>query len=245
MTKNRTAIVVGASSGIGAACARELAQRGYRVAALARRQERLEELKSGPGGDAISTYAHDVKDVEAVPDLFAGIVRDLGRLDMIIYATGVMPKIEQDTYDFAKDREVLDTNLLGCVRWLNEAAPFMQKQGSGSIVGISSIAGDRGRVGYPVYNTSKAAMNTYLEALRNRLTRHGVRVTTIKPGYVATSMTEGMKGLFWVAQPEQAAKAIVSAAEKGRQTRYVLRRWGLVGMVIRNIPSFIFRKLDI
>lgn len=237
---SRRVLVVGASSGIGAACVRECAARGYTVAAIARRADLLATL-----GDGVRTYEHDVTDFDAVPGLFETIAADLGGLDMIIYAAGVMPENDIDTYDFANDRQVIDVNLLGCVAWLNQAAPWFRKQGSGAIVGISSIAGDRGRVGYPVYNTSKAAMNTYLEALRNRLTRHGVTVTTIKPGYVATAMTEGMEGLFWVAKPEQAAKAIISAGERGKHTRYVLRRWWLVGMVIRCMPSFIFRRLDI
>jgi short-subunit dehydrogenase len=88
-------------------------------------------------------------------------------------------------------------------------------------------------------------MNTYLEALRNRVSRDGVTVTTIKPGYVATALTEGLEKMFWVASPETAARQIINAAESGKHTRYVLRRWWLVGFVIRSIPSFIFRKMDI
>ncbi len=238
------ALVIGASSGIGAACVTELVRRGYRVAAVARREDLLESLHAA-APEHVRTYGHDVTDFDVIPDRFSEIVNDLGGLSMVIYAAGVMPKIDVDTYDLEKDKQVIDVNLLGCIAWLNQAAPFFQQQGSGSIVGISSIAGDRGRVGYPVYNTSKAAMNTYLEALRNRLTRHGVSVTTIKPGYVATVMTEGMDGLFWVAKPEQAARAIVSAGERGVHTRYVLRRWALVGFVIRCIPSFIFRRMNV
>jgi NAD(P)-dependent dehydrogenase (short-subunit alcohol dehydrogenase family) len=243
---HRTAIVVGASSGIGAACVQELVRRGYTVAAVARRIDALEALRAAcDAPDRVRIHAHDVTDFDDVPSLFRRIVDDLSGLGMIIYAAGAMPRIDPDTWDFAKDRLVLDTNLLGCVAWLDEAAPRLRDQGAGAIVGISSIAGDRGRRGYPAYTTSKAAMNTFLEALRNRLSRHGVTVTTIKPGYVDTVMTQGMKGLFWVASTEQAAQAIVSAAERGVHTRYVLRRWALVGFVIRSIPSFIFRKMDI
>ena len=236
----RRALILGASSGIGAACARECHARGFEVAAVARRADLLATL-----GEGVRTYEHDVTDFDSVPGLFERITSDLGGLDLIIYAAGVMPENDIDTWNFENDRKVIDVNLLGCIAWLNQAGPWFRKQGAGAIFGISSIAGDRGRVGYPVYNTSKAAMNTYLEALRNRLTRHGVSVTTIKPGYVATAMTEGMKGLFWVASPDQAAKAIVSAGLRGTHTRYVLKRWWLIGTIIRCIPSFIFRRLDI
>ena len=243
-TQPQCALVIGASSGIGAACVTELVRRGYRVAAVARREDRLDSLRDA-APEQVRTYVDDVTEFDTVPARFSEIVNDLGGLSMVIYAAGVMPKIDVDTYDFAKDRKVIDVNLLGCIAWLNQAAPFFQRQGSGSIVGISSIAGDRGRIGYPVYNTSKAAMNTYLEALRNRLSRYGVSVTTIKPGYVATAITEGMEGLFWVAKAEQAARAIVTAGERGKHTRYVLRRWALVGLVIRCIPSLIFRRMNV
>ena len=211
---------------------------------MARRLDLLESLRDAHP-DQILPYSIDVTDFDVIPERFKQIVEELGGLDMIVYAAGVMPEINPDTYDFAKDRAVIEVNLLGCVAWLNQAAPLLAAQGSGAIVGVSSIAGDRGRHGYPVYNTSKAAMNTYLEALRNRVARQGVSVTTIKPGYVATVMTEGMEGLFWVATPEQAGRAIVNAAEAGRHTRYVLRRWALVGLVIRCIPSFVFRRMNI
>lgn len=244
--RGRNAIVIGASSGIGAACVKELVARGYRVAALARREQDLAAVKAAcKDPEAVWVRAHDVRDLDDVEAAFAEIAGRFGQVDMVIYASGVMPKITPETYDTAKDAETIAVNFLGCVAWLNLAAGFMRKAGRGRIAGISSIAGDRGRRGYPVYNASKAAMNAYLEALRNRVHRDGVRVTTIKPGYVDTAMTEGMKGMFWVAKPEIAARQIVDAVERGRHTRYVLRRWALVGLAIRMIPSFIFRKMNI
>ncbi|MAG58891.1 MAG: short-chain dehydrogenase [Planctomycetes bacterium] len=242
----KTAIVVGASSGIGAACVRDLAARGFDVAIVARREDKLQTVAASASGGKVTPWKHDVTAFEEVPDLFSRIVEDLGgSLDMIIYAAAIMPDCDIDTWNFDDDKAVIDTNLTGCMAWLNQAGPLLRKQGSGSIVGISSIAGDRGRVKFPAYNTSKAAMNTYLEALRNRLCRHGVRVTTIKPGYVATSMTEGKAGLFWVASADQAGKAVVDAGLKGKNTRYVFRRWWIVATVIRCIPSFIFRRLNV
>jgi short-subunit dehydrogenase len=114
----------------------------------------------------------------------------------------------------------------------------------GQIVGVSSIAGDRGRVGAPGYNTSKAGLNTYLESLRNRLSRYGVSVTTVKPGFVQTRLLANASKAFWVISPEEAAREIFQAAQRQRQTVYVPRRWGLVGLIIRHIPSFIFRRLS-
>ena len=137
-------------------------------------------------------------------------------------------------------------NVDGCIAWCNEAAKLMGTQREGTIVGIGSIAGDRGRKGNPVYCTTKAAVATYLEALRNRLSEVGVHVLTVKPGFVATPMTEGLDGLFWLISAEQAAKTILGAARRRFwSTRYVPLRWMAVGTVIRLIPSILFRRLSI
>ena len=172
------AIVVGASSGTGAALTRRLTLSGYLVAAVARRQETLAELATSIEAKlpetalpTVRTYAHDVTQFAEVPDLFQQIVLDLGGLDLIVYAAAVQAPIEANEYNFAKDEEMINTNLLGAIAWLNQAAMRFDRARRGHIVGISSIAGDRGRVAAPVYNTSKAALNTYLEALRNRLVR--------------------------------------------------------------------------
>ncbi|MEM7306219.1 MAG: SDR family NAD(P)-dependent oxidoreductase [Planctomycetota bacterium] len=247
----RRAIVVGASSGMGEAIVRQLAAEGYRVAALARRAERLEELRAAASeaaertGGAVIVRAHDVANTDEVPALFEELVRELGGLDLLVFAAGIMPKIEPKEYDTAKDLDILSVNVAGCVAWCNPTAHLFQTQREGTIVGISSIAGDRGRKGNPVYCTSKAAMNTYLEALRNRLSEVGVHVCTIKPGYVDTAMTKGMDGLFWLISAEQAARQILAAARNRVNTRYVPVRWNLVGLVLRLVPSFLFRKASI
>lgn len=245
------AIVIGASSGIGAALTRRLALSGYLVAAVARRQEALEELCASinatmPGEDsqAVWPYVHDVTNFDEVPQLFQEIVRDLGGLDLIVYGAAVQPATDSHEYNFAKDEAMINTNLMGAVAWLNQAAMRFDRARRGQIVGISSIAGDRGRVAAPVYNTSKAGLNTYLEALRNRLSGRGVTVTTIKPGFVQTRLLENASKTFWVISPEDAASQIHSAITRRQQTVYVPKRWSLVGMIIRHIPSFIFRRLS-
>jgi NAD(P)-dependent dehydrogenase (short-subunit alcohol dehydrogenase family) len=230
---------------------RRLAAEGYRVAALARRTEKLEELAAACADDCARTGGevlvaqHDVLDTDDVAELFERLVRDLGGLDLFVYASGIMPAVELDEYDTAKDLEQIAINLEGCVAWGNAAARLFQTQRTGTIVGVSSIAGDRGRKGNPVYCTTKAAMATYLEALRNRLSEVGVHVCTIKPGFIDTPMTEGLEGLFWLISADEAARQILSAARNRVNTRYVPARWWLVGTIIKLIPSFLFRKLNI
>lgn len=241
------ALVVGASSGIGAALVTELAQQGYLVAAVARRTDKLTELQAkvnGRDNGRCLIYTHDVTNYDEVPTLFQEIVRDLGGLDLVIYSAGTQPFVALEEYDFAKDKAMIEVNLLGAMAWLNATAVRFDRMGAGQIVGIGSIAGDRGRVGAPGYNTSKAGLATYLEALRNRLSQKGVGVTTIKPGFVDTILLENAPKTFWVISPEKAAKIIIKAAQKGRQTVYAPARWGLVGLIIRHIPSFIFRRMN-
>jgi len=262
MTKSRTqmparatplqprkrAILIGASSGIGAALARRLAREGYIVALLARRQERLralcDEINNACGETRALWYAHDVTDYGSVPGLLQKALADLGGLDLFVYNSGIALPGGFKHYEFDKDLRTTEVNYVGALAWLNPVAAMFRSLGAGQIVGISSVGGERGRVNNPAYQASKAALTSYLESLRNRLTRRGVHVLTVKPGYVATEMTAGQKGLFWVVTADQAAADIWKAIRHHKQVIYIPARWVLVMLIVRNIPSFIFRRLN-
>ena len=240
------AVIVGASSGIGAETAKHLAARGCAVALLARRLVDLETVAGAiraAGGTAF-VYAHDVTEYDAVPALFQSVCRDLGGCDAVIYAAGVMPRVSANEYDFAKDSAMIAVNVCGAVAWFNEAAVRFAAAGEGTIVGIGSVSGDRGRRGQPVYCATKAALETYLEALRNRVGRLGVRVVTVKPGPVDTPMTQGLTLPLLLPAPE-AARQIVAVAESGARVAYVPGVWRYLMAVIRAIPSPVFQKMNI
>ena len=146
MKKFEYAIVIGASSGIGAELVRQLAAEGTRVAAIARRGEKLQAL-ANELGDKVLPYEHDVTNYEAVPTLFQKVTKELGGLDLVIYAAGVMPQVGHSEYDFDKDKQMIEVNLLGAIAWLDQAAIRFENTKHGSIVGIGSVAGDRGRCG--------------------------------------------------------------------------------------------------
>ena len=247
LSPQKRAILVGASSGIGAALAHRLADEGYQIALLARRAEKLsalaDEINSKHGETRAIYYIHDVTDYESIPELLQKIITDLGGLDTFIYNAGVALMVGLKKYDFEKDRQMMEVNLIGALAWLNPIVEKFQELKRGQIVGISSVAGERGRVGSPAYNSSKAALTTYLEALRNRLDKNGVNILTVKPGFVQTDMIKDAKKLFWVISPEQAAKDIYKAMQKRKQEIYTPARWRWVMLIVRNIPSFIFRKL--
>lgn len=241
------AVVVGASTGIGAALVRKLAAEGYRVAALARDVAKLEALcaQINVGGETqVVAYPHDVTDTASIPALFQQLVNELGGIDAFVYCAGVMPKVEINEFDLKKDQQMLATNLAGAVAWLGQAGALFQGMKAGKLVGISSVSGDRGRVLNPAYNASKAGMDTYLEGLRNRLTRHGVHVLTVKPGFVDTEMLKGSPRSFGVISPEQCADGIWKAMKAGKQLVYIPWWWRYLMLAARNVPSFIFRRLS-
>ena len=248
VSRSGTCIVVGASSGIGLAVARRLAIEGRKVAMLARREPELRAMAAtiddALGRQAAFAFVHDAADLDAAEPLFARIEQQLGPVDELHYVAGVMPDVAIDEFDLGKDRQQVMVNMLGCIAWCNAAARRFQARKSGCIVGVSSVAQDRGRVGRPVYNASKAGMDTYLEALRNRLWRHGVRVTTIRPGFVETPMTAGLQ-LKGAISADAAAGSILRARDRQRAIAYVPGKWRLVMFVIRSIPSFVFRRLSI
>jgi NAD(P)-dependent dehydrogenase (short-subunit alcohol dehydrogenase family) len=127
--------------------------------------------------------------------------------------------------------------------WCDEAARWLATARAGTIVGVSSVAGERGRRGHPAYCASKAGLNTYLESLRGRLAAHGVRVVTVKPGFVRTAMLEGRGRLPWVIESDDAARRIASALRGRATVVYVPRRWRLVGFLLRSLPGAALRRI--
>lgn len=249
LNPRKRAIVIGASVGMGAALSRKLAKEGYSLALVARQKEKLDALcgEINAGGERLAlAYPHDVSKYSEVPALLHKIVSDLGGLDVVVFLAGVnYPPGGNDKYNFENDRKMVEINLIGAMAWLTPVAEMFQSAKAGQIVGIGSVAGDRGRVANPGYNTSKAGLHTYLEALRNRLTRHGVNVLTVKPGFVKTDMLKAAAGPTpFAIEPEKAADDIYKAMQKRRQTVYTPFFWAYIMQIIRHIPSFIFRRMS-
>ncbi len=252
------ALIVGASSGIGAALARELAARGYTLALLARRASALDtlsvEINQRANTEVAHAYSHDVRDYAAAPDLYAHILQQFeengATLRTLIYVAGVMPASEgNDVWSFEDERAMLETNTIGAMRWLGLGATTFIQSGHGALVGVSSVAGDRGRRGNGAYMASKAALSTYLESLRYRLHARygsGIRVVTVKPGYVATAMlADTHPPRPMVISAEAAARRIADACERGPEVVYVPGWWRLVMAGIQALPGFAMTRLPI
>lgn len=237
------AIVVGASSGIGHALAKELAARGWRLGIAARREPLLRELAAGiPGGAPIACV--DVTSIEQARERLEELIARLGgRVDLWVQSSGW----GEPNPTLAADIELgtVDVNVRGWVNCVNVAVRAFERQGSGQLVGLSSIAGIRGAGVAPAYGASKAFESTYLEALRASLARRlpAVVITDVLPGWVDTAMAKSPER-FWVAPVDKAARQIADAIERRERRAYVTRRWRFVAWVLRLLPDWAWLALQ-
>ena len=244
----KRAIIVGACGGLGTALSRKLAREGWTLALLSRREDCPADLCAELNADGVTrtiSYIHDVTNHAEVPSLLTRIVADLGGVDLFLFNAGINLPPGLEKMSAENDIKMVEVNLLGAIAWLAPVGDLMKEAKSGMIVGISSVAGDRGRIANPGYNTSKAGLTTYLEALRNRLTRHGVHVLTVKPGFMSTQMLRASQGPKpFTVSPERAADDIYKAILKRKQTIYTHPIWGWIMLAIQHVPSVIFRRLS-
>ncbi len=241
----KTLLLAGGTSDIGRATALRYAQAGWRVLLAARNeaeaQRNADDIVSRTGAE-LSVHRPDVLETErlgafldALPVLPETVVCVVGELGEQVRAQS----------DLAHATTVLRTNFEGPALLLGLVAERFVARGSGTIVGVSSVAGDRGRGSNYVYGAAKAGFTAFLSGLRNRLAPAGVRVVTVKPGFVRTRMTAGMKlPPLLTAEAAEVGQAIFAAAEQGKgDVIYVRRIWRLVMTIIRAIPERIFKRL--
>ncbi|QIG90577.1 SDR family NAD(P)-dependent oxidoreductase [Chryseobacterium sp. POL2] len=167
--------------------------------------------------------------------------------DLLFCASGYLGQgTDEALYDDKNTARIIDVNFSKLVPVLNHFAKKMESKRQGNIIVLSSVAGDRGRQSNFIYGSAKAGLTAYLSGLRNYLFDKKVHVMTVKPGFMATKMTEGLPlNPALTATPEQAATTIFKAYKNKKNTAYVLPIWGLIMMVIRNIPEFIFKKMKL
>lgn len=237
------ALILGAHSDIARACARRYAREGFALQLAGRHPEALEpDAQDLRLRYRVSVSVHPFDALETAG--FEAFLEALPALpDTALCAIGVMgeqPVSEQDPEAAAR---VMRSTYEGPALILGLLANRMQARGHGVLIGISSVAGDRGRASNYVYGSAKAGFTAFLSGLRNRLSRSGVRVITVKPGFVATRMTEGMDlNPRLTAQPEQVAEAIWRAQVHRHDVIYVKPVWRLIMAVIGALPEALFKK---
>jgi decaprenylphospho-beta-D-erythro-pentofuranosid-2-ulose 2-reductase len=241
-------LIIGATSAIAEATARLFAARGDRLHLLARNRERLETMAKDlkiRGAESVSFDVFDVNDIPGHTALLDAANAALDGIDVALIAHGTLPDQKACEQDFSVALEELNTNAIGTLSLLTHLANRFEQQRHGVIAAISSVAGDRGRQSNYVYGTAKAAVTTFLQGLRNRLSKSGVTVLTIKPGFVDTPMTADFrKGLLW-ASPERVGHDILKAISASRDVLYTPWFWRPVMTLICSIPERVFKRLSL
>lgn len=244
----KNVLIIGATSAIAEATARQLALRGINLYLLGRNKERLEMLIDDlkVRGAKKALYAiFDATEFSSHSTLIDQAERDLGELDTVLIAHGTLGDQKACEKSFALTLQELTTNATSVISLLTLLGNRFETQGHGRIAVISSVAGDRGRQSNYVYGTAKGALNIFLQGLRNRLSKQGVQVLTIKPGFVDTPMTAHFrKGLLW-ATPDKIASDIIQALDKRKNVLYTPFFWRPIMLIIRMIPEFIFKRLNL
>ncbi len=239
-------LVLGARSDIGMAVAHKFAALGHPVQLAARNVETLDRAKADiEVRHRVSVSLHNF-DALAL-DTHADFVDGLPELPQIaVCVVGYMGEQSENERDLAAASLVMRSNYEGPASILAELANRFEARGSGTLVGVSSVAGERGRATNYVYGSAKAGFTAFLSGLRNRLAKKGVHVLTVLPGFVATQMTAGMDlPSKLTAQPDEVANKIASAVASGRNVIYVRSIWWFIMMIIRNIPERIFKGMKI
>ena len=242
----RKVVIFGATSAIATATARLLTARGYGLFLAGRNADALQALVDDlrtRGGRNIHSAVFDAGNIEGDAALLHQANIELGGYDTVIVAYGTLP--DQALIQDSPERVVseIGTNFTSAAALLTLVAAQFEKQGSGTIVAISSVAGDRGRAVNYVYGSAKAGLTCFLSGLRQRLAKKGIDVITVKPGFVDTPMTAAFpKGALW-SSPERIGAGIVHAIENRRWSVYLPGYWRLIMLCIRMVPERIFVRL--
>ena len=239
-------LILGAASGIARAIARSFAEAGHPIQLAARNAARLEDDAADLRtryGVAVTLHEFDALTLDSHADFVAGLP---ALPEVAICAVGAMGDQDQSAADPQAAAHVMRSNFEGPASILAHLANAMEARGSGCLVGISSVAGDRGRASNYIYGSAKAGFTAFLSGLRNRLAKRGVHVVTVLPGFVRTAMLDGMDtpGPL-TAEPSEVGTAVVKAVQKQTNVIYTRPIWRIVMAVIRNIPEPIFKKTSL
>ncbi len=245
----RKVVVLGATKGIGRALSRLLAARGDALFLLGRDVEDLArsardlEVRAGRPAGSIGTAACDLERPEGFGTALDAAATALGGLDTVVVTAGLFAtqaRLEEDP-EFA--RRLLTADFANTVVFCEEARRRLLARGGGTLCVFSSVAGERGRKPVILYGAAKAGLTRYLEGLDHKFRAQGLRTICVKPGFVRTGMTEGLKPPPFAGEPEAVAAIAVRALDRGTPVVYAPRIWALIMFVIRTLPRFVMRKI--
>jgi NAD(P)-dependent dehydrogenase (short-subunit alcohol dehydrogenase family) len=244
--RQRSILITGASSGIGAELARELAAYGAKLALCARRAAELEEVAArvrAAGGQALPLVC-DVGDPDSVREAHARLVADQGPVEVAFLNAGIGDRTTVKEFEAVRIRRVFEVNLFGVVHWLELLFPAMREAGAGTIAVTSSLAAGRGLPGSGAYSASKAALSSLCESLQGDARRYGIQLSIVEPGFIRTPMTakHTFKMPFLIDAPEAARLTLEGVAEGLPLIRFPWQM-AMTMQVIRHLPGGAFQAL--
>ncbi|MDP8260039.1 MAG: SDR family NAD(P)-dependent oxidoreductase [Candidatus Gygaella obscura] len=236
----KKAIIVGASSGIGAELSQQLSGLGYEVGLVARRTQLLEDIqKKLTNKSFIKTI--DVFLIDDAVRKLRELINQMQQVDLIIINSGIW--IANPDLKLESEIATINVNVCGFTAMVNVAVNYFISFGKGHIVGISSIAGLRGSGRSPAYNASKAFVSNYMAGLRQKLSKTKISVTDIRPGLIDTPMVKGRTNNFWLQPVEKAVSQMIDAIENKKKVVYVTKRWQVIALITRLMPEIIYNYI--
>lgn len=241
-------LIIGATSSIAEHCARIWAARGDALHLVARNEQHVQVIASDlkvRGASEVTTYVTNLNDMDKHEELLDVADDALEGVDIVLIAHGTLSNQKRCELSVQETLAEVQTNAMSTISLLTIIANRFEAKKSGAICVISSVAGDRGRASNYVYGSAKAMVTAFTSGLRQRLYKSNVSVVTIKPGFVDTPMTTGFKkGVLW-AKPTTVAVSIVKAIDKKKAEVYVPAFWSLVMIMIKTIPSNLFKRISL
>lgn len=242
----RTVLILGATSSVAIEVAKIYAQKDYSLQLAARSIDRLSPLKSDLTirfNCKVDLFEFDAEDASQHQQFYSSLPV---KPEIVVCLFGVLGEQEEAQEEWTKALQILTVNYVGAVSILNIIANDFKSRRSGIIVGVSSVAGERGRQSNFLYGSAKAGFTAYLSGLRNQLFQFNVNVITVKPGFIKSKMTANIiTPAILTATPKQVAETIVNAVTKRKDVVYSLWIWRWIMMVIKLIPEFLFKKLKL
>ncbi len=234
-------LLFGGTSGIGRALVTQYAQDGHQVVFTGRRVEKLTEITQQLGV-SVRGIRHDIRQTDLTLEIIKEAEAHLGSIDIIIVNAGIGKFNYNLDWDICDS--VLKTNVLGVTRALIAGYNYFRQQGSGQLVNVSSVASLIGGAANPSYNASKAYQANFMEALwikAHKSRKSNIFITDIRPGFVDTKLAKDAQ--FWKADVNKAAKQIRQAISQRKKLAYITRRWALVAIILKHLPTFFLKKI--
>lgn len=243
-------VILGATKGMGRALARQLAARGDALLLLGRAQDQLErsardlEVRSHQAEGCVHTAHCDLAKPEDFASIIATCTQTFERIDAVVITAGMFDNQGTLAADPEAARRLLTVNFANTVTLCEYFRAPLLAQGGGTLCVFSSVAGDRGRKPVVLYGASKAGLSHYLESLDHSYRAQGLHTLCVKPGFVKTSMTDGLKPPPFAGEPEKVAAQVIRAIDKKRPLLYTPSAWRFVMLVIKHLPRFVMRRIN-